>query len=131
MDIVLKAVSGILITTVLTQILTKQNKDLSVLLVITVCCIVTAAAFDYLKPIVDFIRELQAIGNLNNEMIRILLKTVGIGLLTEITVLICADMGNASLGKGLQILSVAVILWLSLPLFQKLLDLLDAVLGAV
>ena len=92
---------------------------------------VAAAAFSYLKPIVDFLKSLQVLGQLNWEMVQILLKTVGIGLITEITALICTDMGNASLGKSLQILSVAVILWLSLPLFQRLLDLLDAVLGAV
>lgn len=131
MEIVLKSVAAILITIVLTQVLTKQNKDLSVLLVITVCCMVAAAAFSYLKPIIDFLKSLQALGQLNLEMMQILFKVVGIGLLTEITALICTDMGNASLGKSLQILSVAVILWLSLPLFQKLLDLLDAVLGAV
>ena len=131
MDIILKAVAGILIAVVLTQLLSKQNKELSVLLVITVCCMVAIAAFHFFKPIVDFMRQLQSTADLNNEMMQIILKTVGIGLLTEICVLICADMGNASLGKSLEILSVAVILWLSLPLFQKLLDLLDAVLGAV
>ena len=131
MNIVLKAVAGIMITVVILQVLSKQNKDMSVLLVITVCCMVCIAAFHFFKPIVDFLRQLQMTANLNNEMMGIILKVVGIGLLTEITVLICADMGNAALGKSLQILSAAVILWLSLPLFQKLLDLLDAVLGAV
>ena len=131
MNIVLKAVAGIMITVVILQVLSKQNKDMSVLLVITVCCMVCIAAFHFFKLIVDFLRQLQMTANLNNEMMGIILKVVGIGLLTEITVLICADMGNAALGKSLQILSAAVILWLSLPLFQKLLDLLDAVLGAV
>lgn len=131
MDVVLKAVAGILIAIVLSQVLSKQNKDLSLLLVIAVCCMVAVAAFSYLKGIVDFLKNLQSIGQLNWEMMQILIKAVGIGLLTEITALICTDMGNTSLGKSLQILSVAVILWLSLPLFQKLLDLLDAVLGAI
>ena len=78
-----------------------------------------------------FIGKLQAVGNLNTEMLEILLKSVGIGLLSEIAVLVCCDMGNASMGKTLQILSMAVILWLSLPLFSSLLDLIGKILGEV
>lgn len=131
MDVIIRAVAGVLIAIVLCQVLTKQGKDISVLLLIAVCCIVVSAAIVYLRPVVDFIRNLQSIGQLNTQMISVLLKAVGIGLLTEIASLICSDMGNASLGKSLQILSAAVILWLSLPLFEQLLVLLDNVLGAI
>lgn len=131
MDIIFKTISGILIALVLCHALNKQGKDISVLLAITVCCIVTTAAISYLSPVMDFFKGLQATGNLNTEMMQIMLKAVGIGLLTEITVQICADMGNASLGKSLQILSAAAMLWLSLPLFRQLLELLDTVLGGI
>ena len=131
MNIVLKVIAGILVAIVLTQVLSKHNKDMAALLIIMVCVMVAAASFYYLKPIVDFLKELQTIGNLNEKMMQILLKSVGIGLVTELTTLICADTGNTSLGRSLQILSLAVILWLSLPLFQKLLNLIDTVLGAV
>lgn len=131
MEVILKAIVSVLIGVILIQIISKQNRDLSSLLVITICCIIAIGAVSYLKPVIDFLKHLQSVGKLNSEMMQILLKSVGICLLTEITALVCTDMGNASLGKSLQILSAAVILWLSLPLFQKLLDLLDAVLGAV
>jgi hypothetical protein len=64
-------------------------------------------------------------------MMGILLKVVGIGLIGEISALICTDSGNASLGKILQILSAAVILRLALPLLEQFLDLLEKVLGNV
>lgn len=131
MDVIIKAIAGVLIAIVLCQVLAKQGKDISVLLLIAVCCIVVSAAIAYLRPVVDFIRNLQSIGQLNTEMIRVLFKAVGITLLTEITSMICGDMGNTSLGKSLQILSLAVILWLSLPLFEQLLALLDNILGSI
>ena len=70
-------------------------------------------------------------GNLEPELLHSVLKAVGIGLLAELTGQICADSGNASLGKSLQILATAVILWLMLPLFTQLIDLLEEILGAI
>ena len=64
-------------------------------------------------------------------LIAILLKAVGIGILSEITCMICTDSGNAALGKVIQFLTSAVILWLCIPLFTQLIELIEGVLGAV
>lgn len=131
MEIFVKAVAGVLIATVVSLILSKQGKDFSVLLVICVCCMVTAVGLGYLEAIIDFIRMLQQKGNLNSDLIAILLKAVGIGILSEITSMICTDSGNAALGKVIQFLTSAVILWLCIPLFTQLIELIESVLGAV
>ena len=131
MEIFVKAAAGVLIATVVTLILSKQGKDFSVLLVICVCCMVGAAAMGYLQRIIEFIRLLQNKGNLNEDLISILLKSVGIGILSEITAMICTDSSNAAFGKVIQFLSSAVILYLCIPLFTQLLDLIESVLGAV
>lgn len=131
MDTILKAVAGILIAVVLCQVLSKQSKDIMILMVVTVCCLVFYASVAYLRPILSFIERLQLMGNFDSETLNILIKSVGIGLVAEITGLICNDIGNSAMGKSLQILAVIVILWLSVPLFNKLLDLLDTFLGAI
>jgi hypothetical protein len=56
---------------------------------------------------------------------------IGIGILSEISALICADAGNSSLGKALQILGGTAMLWLSLPVFRTLVDLIRSILGAL
>ena len=131
MDIFVKCAAGVLVAAVLIITIAKQGKDISILLVMAVCCMVLGAAVAFLQPVVDFIKQLQSIGQLDSEMITILLKAVGIGLLAEITCLICADSGNASLGKALQLLATATILWLSLPLLNELIELIDNILGAI
>jgi len=131
MEMFIKAVAGVLIAVVISLILAKQGKDFSVLLVITVCCMVTAAAFEYLEEIIRFIRLLQDKGNLNSDLTAILLKSVGIGILSEITYMICTDSGNEALGKVIQLLSSTLILWLCIPLFTQLLELIESVMGAV
>ena len=131
MDIFLKAAAGILIAVVLGLALAKQGKDISILLVIAVCCMVLIAAVSYLQPVIEFFDKLEDLGNLNSGMLSILLKAVGIGLLTEITALICTDAGNAAMGKALQILSAAVILCISVPMFTELIELVENILGAL
>ena len=108
-----------------------RNKEIGTLLLVLGCCIILMTAISYIEPVFAFVEKLQTIGNLNNEMLVILLKSVGIGLLAEIAVLVCIDMGNASVAKTLQILATAVILWISLPMLNCLLDLIGKILGEV
>ncbi len=131
MDIFIKATAGILITVVLCLVLSKEKKDISILLIIAVCSMVAAVAIGYLQKVIDFIETLENVGNLNSELISILLKCVGIGLLSQITSMICTDSGNAALGKVLQILASAVVLWLCIPLFTQLLELVESIMGTV
>ncbi len=131
MDIFLKAAAGILVTVVIGLILSKQGNDFSTVLIILVCSMVVAVAIHYFQQIIDFIHTLEAKGNLNGELIKTMFKTVGIALLSEIISMICADSGNSALGKALQILSTAVILWLCIPMFTELIELAESILGAV
>ena len=82
-------------------------------------------------PMETYLKELEVLGNLSGEMIKILLKTALIGCLTEMTALLCADSGNASLGQALRLVGSAVILWLSLPVFRALLDLVQRILEGI
>ena len=107
-----------LVASVLGLTLAKQNKEITVLLTIGVCCMVVIAGIAFLKPVLDLLRQLESIGNLNSEIVQILFKVVGIGLVSEIASLICSDAGNASLGKALQMMGSMVILWMAIPAFQ-------------
>ena len=129
MDIYLKAVAGVSVTIIISLTLAKKAQDISMLLTLAVCCMVMGVAVYFLTPLIDFIKQLQTVGQLDTETFKILLKAVGIGLVGEISSLICADSGNTALGKALQILSVIVILWLSLPLMTALLQTVQSLLG--
>ena len=128
MDVFIKTTAGAFFALVLIVTLSKQAKDLATLLSIGVCCMVGVIAFWYLQPIVNFLYTLQEKTGTDNRFFQILLKAAGVALLGETSSLICTDAGNSSLGKIIQTLSSAAILWLSLPLLEKLLDLVDGVL---
>ena len=128
MDTYVKALAGVLVALILYLVLSKQSKDFSILLTVLVCCMITVAAMYYLEPVITFLDKLETLGQLNSDMLSILLKAVGIGLLAEVTALICSDAGNAALGKTVQILASGVILWLSVPLFTSLIELVEEIL---
>ena len=131
MDLFLKAVAAAMVTSVLALALSRQGKDFALLLSMAGCVLMGLLLLRFLEPVLGFLRQLQTLGDLNGDMLSILLKVVGVGLVSGIAAMICTDAGNGSLGKSLQILSTGVILWLSLPIFQKLIDLLSRILGEV
>ena len=128
MDLLFKATAGVLITVVLYHAIPCQRKELAMMLSIAVSCMVCVVAFSFLQPVVDFLKHLQESAKLDNDIVNILVKVVGIALITEVTTLLCNDFGNGGLGKTVQFLAVAATLWLSLPIFYELLDLFESVL---
>lgn len=129
MDILLKGSAFALTVIVLYQMLSGRNKEIGTLLVVVGSSVILAMAIMYMSPIFQFFEMLQTTGNLNHEVLSILFKSVAIGFLTEISVLVCNDMGNTSVGKTLQILSTVLILRLALPLLNSLLDLISGIMG--
>lgn len=123
--------AAVLLTVILVLALGHQGKQSALLLTLAVCCMVGCLAVSYFTPVVSFIHRLQEVGKLDGGMLEILLKTVGIGIIGELASMICTDSGNGALAKALQLLSAAVILWLSIPLMEQLLELLQEILGEV
>ena len=123
MDIFFKAAAMAVICVILYLILSKNNKDFAVLLSLTACCFLGTVALRYLESVIDFILDLSDKANIDSGILKILLKSTGISILSEFCALICNDAGNSAMAKGIQLLSAATILWLSLPIFANLLEL--------
>ena len=130
MEIFLKVTAGILITVILNIALSQKGTEISLVLTVCVCCMVVITAFVYLQPVLDFMNRLVQIGTISSDLMRILLKVAGIGIVAQIAELICNDAGNQSLGKALQVIVTAVVLCISIPLFEELLSLIETALGS-
>lgn len=131
MDVFWKALGTALVSVVLTLALERQSKDFSLLLTLAVCGMTGIAAVTFLRPVLDYLGELCAMADLQQGMLYALLKVFGIGMSGEIAASVCSDAGNSSLGKGLRFLSNAAILYLSIPIFSSLMDLLNQILREV
>ena len=127
----LQAAAVAMVAVIMWLILSKYGKEYALLLSIGACTLILLSVFRFLEPIVDLLGQLQTLGNIQSQWLSILLKAVGIGLITEMGSLICADTGNAALGKTLQILGTVAVLWLAIPLLNGVIDLLEQILGDI
>ena len=131
MERFLQAAAGVMAATVLWIILSKQGKEYALILSLGACSLVLLMFFQFFRPVVELLHRLQDLGDLQPEWLSVMLKALGIGLVVEMSSLICADAGNAALGKTMQILGAAAVLWLSIPLINSLLELLEQILGGL
>ena len=129
MELYWKAAAAVLIALILSK--TLKEKDFSLVLAMTVSIMVGLLLTAYLEPVVEFLKQLQKLADLQGNMLEILLKALGIGIVTQITDMICKDSGNGALGHAMTLLGTAVILWLSLPVFTTLIGILQRILGAI
>ena len=131
MHTVLRTIAGVMLALILGITLSKQGKDMTVVLTVAVCCMVVTVAISFLDPVVDFFSLLRSVGDLDSDIMGIILKCTGISLIAEIAGLICSDSGFGAMGKAIKILAVAAVLWLSLPLMTSLVEMLQSVMGEV
>lgn len=129
METYFKILAGILVTMILCLLLPKQKAGISILLSVSVCCMALLSMAIYLEPLISLFERMVALGNIPIDFIQILFKTVGVGLVSQISSVICIDAGNQSLAKVLQIITTGAILWLCIPILEQLLDLIETILG--
>ena len=128
MDRFVEAAAGILVAVIVLAALKRQTPEIAAVLSVLVCAMVGFAAAGFLEPVVAFLRRLQRVGDLEESYVKTLLKIVGISFIAEITELVCQDSGNGALGKVLQFAAGGLMLYLSLPMLTKLLELVEGIL---
>lgn len=126
-----QAIAGVFIAVILGLALSKQGKDITLLLGLCACCMVLWVSASYLEPVLELVGRLRQLSGMDSGHVSIVIKAVGIGLVAEIAALLCGDSGNAALGKTVHILASVAVLWLSVPLFNSLLELLQKIVGEI
>lgn len=126
-----KATAVILLTIILGATLGKTEKDITIVLSAATVCIVVTVAMHYLSDVISFLWELGKHCADENPFLGTLLKISGVALITELVCLISSDAGNSSLGKAMQMLGNAAIMFLSLPLLKGFLSIIQEILDFI
>lgn len=124
-----QGISLSLIAVILVIAMGKNSGELSVVLILAAGCMIGIYALSYLQPVLNLLERLQQLSGIAGQTMKILLKAVGVGMVTELAHMICNDAGNTAIGKTVQILGAAVMLWLSIPLMEQMLDMVENVMG--
>lgn len=126
-----QAVAAVLLAVILMLCLKKSQTGIGELISIFVCSVLAILAISYLKPVNEFIQSIQRLNMMDNQLLKTVFKAVGICVIAEIVELICIDSGNSAMGKVLQLLSSAVVVWLAIPLMTSFLELIEGVLKGI
>lgn len=87
------------------------------------------SAVKLLTPILAFFRNLQDLSGLNAALTAPVLKTVAIGLLTQLAGSFCQDAGEQSLAKSVEVSGMLLAFYTALPLASQVLRLLQELMG--
>lgn len=107
-----------IISAVLYTLIKKFSPEFSSIVEVGAIIIVLLTAYPYLCDIVDFF----ATSDIDTEYIKLLLKTVGVAVLTQFAADICIDSGETALATKIEFAGKSVILALSLPTVKTLLE---------
>ena len=127
----LRFAAAALIGLILVLVVGRQSRDLGMLLSLAVCVLLALGTMEFLEPVMELLNELKRLGELDGGAVSILLRCAGIGIISELAGLLCADAGEGAMGRALQICANAAILWLSLPLLRQVLTMIGEVLAKV
>lgn len=131
MELYWKVIAAVFTALILCTHIGKQEKEFASLVAMAVCCMGTVAALTFLRPIMEMIREMEAMTNIEHDILQILLKSTGIALVAELSALICQDAGYTAMARTVQMLGCTVILYLSVPVISMLLNLIRDILGVL
>ena len=131
MDTFLQITGAVLLTVIVSLSLDGQARIYAAMLIMIVCAMVFMAGMNYIRQILQFLESLSAMTGLEDVILSTLFKSLGIGILTEITERICADAGFSALGKTIQFVANGLIVCISLPVFQSMIQLLQRIMESI
>lgn len=123
---------GVAFITSLTSVLLRSTKpELSFAVTVTGVIVILLFIVDYLQASLGFLTEISEMTGLDNGLIKILLKIVGVGYLTEFGAGILNDFGSNAVADKVILGGKLTMLFLAIPVIKTLLQLMKGFLGLV
>jgi len=123
---------GVAFVTSLTAILLRLTKpELSFAVTMTGIIVILLFIVDAMKGVLSVFSTIAQTTGVENGLIKILLKIVGVGYLTEFGAGVLNDFGSSSIADKVVLAGKLTILMLSLPILESLLHLVQGFLGLV
>ena len=114
---------------ILGAVIKKTHREMALLLSIAGCVVIGIFLFRLIDPLLDFFLRLRNLAGLDKNILSPVLKSVGIGLLTQITSKICTDAGENAVGSLVELCGSVLTLYVAIPLMEAVLELVEGMGG--
>ena len=123
---------GVAFVTAISAILLKSTKpELSFAVTVTGVIVILMFVVDMLQNTVNILSTIASITGIENGLIKILLKIVGVGYLTEFSAGLLNDFGSNAVADKVILGGKLTILILSLPIIESVLKLMSGFLEII
>ena len=113
---------------VMAALLKKERAEFATIISMGAGAVILAMTVSYLGGILKEIRNLAQTAGLSSSMLKILLKILVIGYVTQFASELCKDAGVAALGMKVELAGKLMILVSAIPVFTSLADLILSLL---
>ncbi len=117
------------VITVLSVVLRAQRPEQAVLLVLAAGIAILFSLFEQTYPLIQTIKEILNKSGLSGEYLSILIRGIGICLVTQLASDICRDAGEVSMANKTELAGRVALLAIGMPLFQKLMTTALSLIG--
>lgn len=121
----LTAVAGVLLCAgVLSTVLRTHRPELAMGLSLLAGVLVLGVVLSRLTPFLTALRRMLAAGGLSEDAFSVVLRGVGVCLLTQLTADVCRDAGQSALAGKAELAGRVLLLLIAVPLYQQILTLI-------
>lgn len=124
-DVLFKIFGAAILCVTVGTVLKRSNPDGATLLRAVGGVVLAAAVISTVSPIIEYVYGLSELFEGGDDVIGVLLRALGIAVLTHICSTVCRDCGEGSIAAYAELGGKIEILLLSLPLLR---DIVDAVI---
>ncbi len=118
-----------LVAVIITVMLKPKNGEIAVMLVISCAVIILLAVLSQTSEVIGTVNQIIAASGISTGYVVILLKVVGICLITEFTVNTCKDAGSQTLAGNVLLAGKILITLTALPLYSDILNTVLSIAG--
>lgn len=120
---------GVAFVTAITSVILKPNKpELSFAVTVTGIIVVLTFLIDGMQTTIAAFAAIAEVTGVENGLLKILLKIVGVGYLTEFAAGVLTDFGNQSIADKVALGGKITIITLAIPVFESVLSLVKTFL---
>ena len=129
MELMVRAAAVGVTAAVLGAVLRRHTPELGLLLVLAAGVWIMGLCAGALGAGLELLRELSQLTGAEDELLRPVVKTVAISLLTRLTVEVCRGAGEGGIAAFLEVAGTVFALGVSLPLIRAVVVLMGEMLG--
>ena len=130
MDII--KIIGVAFVTAISSVLLKSTKpELSFAVTVTGIIIILLFIVESMQGVLHIFQVITEMTGVESGLVKLLLKIVGVGYITEFGAGILSDFGSAAIANKVSLGGKITIVLLSLPIFQNLLQLIGKFLQLI